>query len=89
VTLPATIGVWLVLMLLLGIEFSVGGAAAMAIGGAMAVIVALTYMRLTRSKDVSSAFALAAVFWLMVLLGLGSMDSATRHDISVSAHTER
>lgn len=87
-TLPATLSIWLLLMLLLAVEFFVRGAAALAIGGAMAVIVALTYMRLARQKDVSSAFALATVFWLMVLLGLGSMDSATRRDIPVSIHTE-
>ena len=87
-TLPATIGIWLVLLLLLGVEFFVRGATAMLIGGVMAVIVALTYMRLARSKDVSAAFALATVFWLVVLLGLGSMDTLTRHDIAVSARTQ-
>ena len=88
-TLAATLAVWLVLMLFLGIEFFVRGAIAMVIGIVMAMTVALTYMRLARIKDVSPAFALATVFWLMVLFGLGSMDSATRRDIAVSVHTER
>lgn len=88
-SLPATISIWLLLMVLLAIEFFVRGWAAMATGAAMAAIVALTYMRLARTRDVSAAFALAAVFWLMVLLGLGIMDPATRKDIFVSMQTER
>lgn len=87
-TLPATIGIWLALILLIGVEFFVRGIAAMAIGGMAATIVALIYMRLIWQKDVSAAFALATVFWLMILLGLGSMDSMTRHDIFVSVQTE-
>jgi hypothetical protein len=85
----ATVAIWLLLMLLLAVEFFVGGAASMAIGVAMAVIVTLTYMRLARTKGVSSAFAVAAVLWLLVLLGLGSMDPATRRDIAVPTLTER
>lgn len=80
----ATIGIWLVLMLLLGLEFLVRGGAALAVGGAMATFVALTYMRLAKTGGTASAFALAAVFWLMVMFGLGSMDPATRHDIAVA-----
>jgi hypothetical protein len=30
---------------------------------------------------------LAAVFWLMVMFGLGSMDPATRHDVGVARQT--
>jgi hypothetical protein len=85
-TLAATAGIWLVLMVLIGSELIVRGVTALVIGAAMAAIVALTYMRLARHRDVSSAFALATVFWLLVLLGLGSMDPATRHDIPVSQH---
>jgi dolichol kinase len=85
-TLPATIGVWLALILLIGAEYVVRGVLALAIGAAMAAIVALTYMRLVRQRDVSAAFALAAVFWLLVLLGLGSLDPATRRDVSVPVH---
>ncbi len=87
-TLLETFGIWLLLMLLLGIEFFTRGAAATAIGATMALIVALTYMRLARTRGVSPAFALATVFWLLVLFGLGSMDPATRSDIGVSIHSE-
>lgn len=88
-SIPATIGIWLLLVLLLSIELVVRGVPAMAVGGAMAIIVALTYMRLARSRDVSAGFAIATVFWLIVLLGLGSMDAATRHDIGVSPLTQQ
>jgi hypothetical protein len=82
-----TIAVWLILMLLLGLELLVRGVAAVAIGGVMATFVALTYMRLVKTGGTASAFALAAVFWLMVMFGLGSMDPATRHDVGVARQT--
>lgn len=86
-SIPATIAVWLILMLLLGLQFLVRGVAAMAIGGAMATFVALTYMRLVKTGGTASAFAIAAAFWLMVMFGLGSMDPATRHDVAVARQT--
>jgi hypothetical protein len=83
-----TIGIWLILVLLLGLEFLVRGGAALAIGGAMATFVALTYMRLAKTGGTASAFALAGVFWLMVMFGLGSMDPATRHDLAIARQTQ-
>ena len=80
-TLLSIIGIWLLLILLLALEVAVGGTAAMASGAIMAVVVALTYMRLWQTNGVPRAFALAAVFWLTVLLGMGGMDAATRHDV--------
>jgi hypothetical protein len=50
--------------------------------------VALTYMRLAKTGGTASAFALAGVFWLMVMFGLGSMDPATRHDIAIARQTQ-
>jgi caa(3)-type oxidase subunit IV len=51
------------------------------IGLAMAGIVAATFMRLSVTTGLPRVFALAAAFWLMVLLGMGSLDALTRHDI--------
>jgi molybdopterin-containing oxidoreductase family iron-sulfur binding subunit len=48
---------------------------------------ALTFMRLGSSRGLTPAFALAGVFWLCILIGLGSLDSFTRHDIGISALT--
>lgn len=85
----AVLGVWLLLLALLGLEFAAGSFGAPIVAGGMAVVVALTFMRLARTPGVPGAFALAALFWLVVLLGLGSLDSATRHDIGVANDTLR
>jgi len=87
-SIAASLAIWLILMLLLGLEFLVRGVVAVAIGGAMATFVALTYMQLVKTGGTASAFALAAVFWLMVMFGLGSMDPATRHDVGVAQRTQ-
>jgi cytochrome c oxidase subunit IV len=87
--LPALL-VWLLLMLLLAAEV---GAAALPgitsvvpfIGLVMAVIVALTFMRLGTSRGLMPVFAVAGVFWLCVMIGLGAMDPFTRHDVDVPA----
>ena len=88
-TLPSVLLIWCILMAALGLEFVLGATAAPLIGAAMAILIALTFMRLVRTPGLPAAFALAAVFWLAVLLGLGSLDSATRRDIPVSAQRER
>ena len=79
----------LLLAVLLVLEFFVRGLWAAVIGLAMATLVALTFMQLARMPGLPAAFALAAVFWLMILMGLGSMDPVTRHDIPVDSLTER
>ena len=78
---------WLLLLLLLAAEFLAARLPATApavpfIGLGMAVIVALTFMRLGSSRGLMPIFAVAGTFWLCVMIGLGSMDSFTRHDIS-------
>ena len=50
------------------------------IGLAMAGTVAVTFMRLSATQGLPRVFALAALFWLAVLLGMGSLDALTRHD---------
>lgn len=86
---------WLALAVLLALECGAsflplghaGGALLLVPGLAMAVIVAFAFMRLGRASGVAQAFALFGVFWVLVLLGLGSMDAMTRHDIPVRITT--
>lgn len=44
----------------------------------MVAILALGFMEVRRGGVLPGAFALAAIFWLFVLLGLGSTDPLTR-----------
>jgi hypothetical protein len=90
--LRSVILTWSSLLILLAVEFfaralPAGGTAALFIGLGMVIIVSMTFMRLARAPDVASAFALAGVFWLAVLMGLGSLDPATRHDMPVAVRT--
>jgi len=83
--------VWLALMALLGLEL--GGSLAglghafsgllLLPAGLMVVLVGLYFMRVRESGGLARFFALAAIFWLVVLLGLGSIDPMTRHDYPV------
>ncbi len=45
---------------------------------AMAVLVALGFMRLLTAPDIAKGFAIAGIFWLTVLLGLVMTDPLTR-----------
>lgn len=81
--------VWLLLMALLAVEFALSMFAASRpvvpfVGIGMAAIVALTFMRLGSARGLPAVFAVAGMFWLAVLLGLGSLDPLTRHDVPVA-----
>ena len=81
--------IWGVLLVMLaaevGLSFVTGaGGFVPLLGLSMAVLVALTFMRLGGSGRLAHVFALTGVFWLCVMLGLGSLDSFTRHDVPVS-----
>lgn len=54
----------------------------------MALIVSMTFMRLASTGGTAAIFAMAGVFWLCILIGVGSLDFATRHDVPVSMRTE-
>jgi purine-cytosine permease-like protein len=78
---------WAVLMALAGGEFLIS-AMPMALpnrsvvllpAGLMVLIVVFGFMRLASAPVVARGFAVAAMFWLVLLLGLGSMDALTRH----------
>lgn len=44
----------------------------------MVVLVGVFFMHVRRAGRLARFFALAALFWLLVLLGLGSIDAMTR-----------
>ncbi|HTV78317.1 MAG TPA: hypothetical protein VMF03_08670 [Steroidobacteraceae bacterium] len=46
----------------------------------MIVLVAAGFMNVLEGPAIVRAFAIAAMFWLLVLLGLGSVDALTRVD---------
>lgn len=87
--------IWLALLVLFGVEL---GAAFLPLGhalaglillpaAAMVALVGFGFMRLRRFGAITHIFALAAVFWLVVLLGLGSMDPFTRTEYPVRVTT--
>ncbi len=88
-----TLGLWASLLGLLACEVlaartSFGSMAAPVLGAAMALMLSVTVMRLPRASPIAKVFAAAGVFWLAILMGLGSLDTATRHDIPVSTRTQ-
>ncbi|WP_428486429.1 hypothetical protein [Rhodopila sp.] len=85
--------VWLALLVLVGVEVLLARLPAVRgvvpfVGIGAALLVALTFMRLGSSRGLVPVFALVAAFWLCIMLGLGSLDSFTRHDIPVGMRTE-
>lgn len=77
---------WLSLLALVSIQF---GASALALPRplrpvlmlpalAMVAVVGLVCMRANRGPSIVRVFALAGLFWLTILLGLGMMDPLTR-----------
>jgi hypothetical protein len=47
-------------------------------------VVAVGFMNVTKGPAIVRAFAVAALFWLLILLGLGSIDALTRIDYAVT-----
>lgn len=85
--------VWLLLLALLALEFALGAVPGMqfappVIGMAMALLVALTFMRLSSLRGAAAIFAMAGMFWLCVLMGMGSLDPSTRHDVPAPVRTQ-
>ena len=87
------LGAWLLLLLLGAIEF---GASYLPLppvwrplillpAALMVVVVAVSFMEVRRGPTIIRAFAVSAMFWLLVLLALGSADPLTRTDYAVPA----
>src|ERR1700684_539526 len=85
-------GLWLALLVLGGVEF---GLSFLPLGRLarplvmlpaipMIVVVAVGFMNVTKGPAIVRAFAVAALFWLLILLGLGSIDALTRIDYAVT-----
>ncbi len=55
----------------------------------MATIVAFAFVQVRRGPTIVRGFAVAGLFWLLVLLGLGSMDPLTRTDYVVQNYNVR
>ena len=79
--------VWVFLMAIAGAEFVVSGArmemanrpVLLCFAGVMVVTIAFAFMHLGRAPMIAKGFAVAAIFWLIVLFGMGSMDALTRN----------
>lgn len=77
---------WILLLLLGGVEFAISflpldrsfRPLVMIPGVLMIAIVAINFMEVGKGPTIVRGFAVAAVFWLIVLLGLGSADPLTR-----------
>ncbi len=54
------------------------------VGVGMAIVVAFTFMHLAGGRGLIPIAAVVGAFWLCVMLGLGSLDPATRHDVFTS-----
>lgn len=85
---PRLLIAWALLLVLLAVEF---GAAFLPLAPwlrvlilvpalLMAALVGIVFMEIGRGPIVARGFAAAGLFWLLVLLGLGSMDPLTRTD---------
>ena len=82
----ALIGAWLGLLALLALTVTLAyaplgagnGIVALTIGTIKAGLVAAIFMELRHRRDLTLAFAGAGLFWLGILLYLGSMDFLTR-----------
>lgn len=83
---------WVGLLVLFVVELAAAllkfGVIAPAVGVAMVAVVALFFMRLRDAPALSRIFVVAGVFWLLVLLGLSSVDMFTRSDYPAPMPTE-
>ena len=92
---PRLVWPWLALLLLGGLEFGASflsfdrSLRPLLMMGAvlMVAIVAVCFMEAGKGPTIVRGFAVAAMFWLIVLLALGSMDPLTRTDYHVPQTT--
>ncbi|MFS3135151.1 hypothetical protein ACLRDC_07155 [Gluconacetobacter sacchari] len=85
----ARIGIcWGMLVLLLAAELAAAragfGAAVCVAAILMVLVIVLGFMRILRGPPLAIIFALGGLFWLTILLALGSLDSFTRTVVPVA-----
>lgn len=84
---------WLALMVLLLIECLAtrahAGWVALAVAPIMVATVALAFMHAAQASALSRIFAVTGLFWVAILLGLGSMDFLARTDVPVPVLTQQ
>jgi cytochrome c oxidase subunit IV len=75
---------WSALILLLAAELATTllqvGTLSLPIGLGMVGVAAAAFMKPQMASSLSRIFVAAGIFWLLVLLGLGTMDPLTRTD---------
>ena len=75
---------WVLLLALLGAQVAAALAHAGWVAGLLAPLmiglVVFLFMDLGRASALSRIFALAGLFWLVILVGLTSVDFLARHD---------
>ena len=54
------------------------------LAGLMVLLVGVGFMEVRNGPPIVRAFAVAALFWLLLLLGLGSVDPLTRTEFAVT-----
>ena len=77
---------WVALIVLWGAEFGISfmymppsiRPIILIIAAVMIAIIAVFFMHVGRGPTIVRGFAVAAIFWMIILIGLGSMDPLTR-----------
>ena len=84
---------WVALLLLLGLETLAAvlhaGWLAYGLAPVMIALVAFRFMHIGQQSALTRIFALAGLFWLAILLGLGSIDYVVRRDVQAPLVTVR
>lgn len=78
---------WGVLVLLVGAQLAMGRAGftpGICLGAfLMGLVIVFGFMRIAQAPSLAAIFALGGLFWLAILLALGSLDSFTRTNFPV------
>lgn len=78
---------WGALMVLFMGELAIAttgfGSGICAVAVLMGLVIVFGFMRITLAPPLAAIFALGSLFWLAILLSLGSLDSFTRTNFSV------
>lgn len=87
------LGTWVLLLVLLGVEFGVGflplkpsvRPLILIAPVIMVVAVGIMFMQVKKGPVIVRLFVVAGLIWLCILLGLGSLDPMTRTDVYVQS----